>query len=55
MNTDGTNNIAVIIGYKYFIFLSDRKPITAENNNVATMIRTTIPITSVGPANSGKI
>lgn len=55
MNTDGTNNIAVIIGYKYFIFLTDIKPITTESNNVANIIKTTIPIASVGPANSGKI
>ena len=35
--------------------LFEMKPITTDSNNVATIIKTTIPIASVGPANNGKI
>ena len=53
INTDGTNVIAMIIGYKYFTFRFEMLPIRIESNNVAKISKTIIPITSVGPANNG--
>jgi hypothetical protein len=42
------------MGYKYFIFLSDKTPKTKDANKVAIIISKTIPIASVGPAKTGK-
>lgn len=47
------NTIAMITGYKYFIFLFEINPIIIESKNVVSIIKTTIPIASVGPANNG--
>lgn len=55
MNTDGINNIAIMIGYKYFIFSFDILPIATDKTNVDIIIKDTIPIKSAGPANNGNM
>ena len=44
MNIDGINNIAITIGYKYFIFLFDSITTNIPKTIVDTHIKNTIPI-----------
>ena len=55
MGTEGINKIAIIAGYRYFCFMFEILPIIIDKTNTDIIIRNTMPIASVGPANNGNI
>ena len=55
MNTEGTNKIAIAMGYKYFTAFLDNRPKNIDSIKVKKMITKTIPIGPNGSENRGKM
>lgn len=55
MNTDGTNAIATIAGYKYFNFSFEILPMIKDRTKVIRIMIRTIPIALIGFENKGNI